>query len=119
MIRERIQNGEFESTCKYPSKETLANHEAYQKIAKELKRLQDGVDDLSIVEKDMRANMEIAYDANCAEIRANFRQTLEETYGLQNHPKKDQIWQKAWDDGHSGGYFEVLSAYDELAELVI
>lgn len=30
----------------------------------------------------------------------------------------EEIWRKAWEDGHSEGYYRVAHGYEELAELV-
>lgn len=38
--------------------------------------------------------------------------------GLQNHPKADKVFAKAWDEGHSSGYMEVLNYLEDLADLV-
>lgn len=43
---------------------------------------------------------------------------LEEELGLTNHPKKDVLWRLAWERGHSAGYGEVASYYEEMAELL-
>jgi len=68
--------------------------------------------------KSLVSDMKRAYDNESSEIRAKFREALEKEYGMQNHPKKDKIWEKAWDDGHSGGWTEILITYDELVELI-
>ena len=47
-----------------------------------------------------------------------FKNDLEEAYGVQYNPKAQKLFQIAWDYGHSAGYYEVLGYYDELIELI-
>jgi len=44
--------------------------------------------------------------------------TLEEFYGLKNHPKASTLFNLAWDEGHASGIHEVIFWYIELAELI-
>lgn len=47
-----------------------------------------------------------------------FRADLEDEYGIAGNPKAALLWEKAWDRGHSGGWSEIVCAYDDLAELI-
>ena len=47
-----------------------------------------------------------------------FKNDALEYTGLSDHPKKDIIFGKAYMDGHSGGYHEVLGELDDLAVFV-
>ena len=38
--------------------------------------------------------------------------------GLANHPKKDMIFDKAWEDGHASGYHKVFYKLRDLADFV-
>lgn len=51
------------------------------------------------------------------EVNAVLEQYLKEQAGLNSIPEKSQakVWQKAWDDSHSSGYYSV---YQELVQLV-
>ena len=46
------------------------------------------------------------------------RTELEEEYGLQSHPTRDLVWNKAWEHGHSNGYSEVRYWYSEFVEVL-
>lgn len=48
-----------------------------------------------------------------------FRDDLEDDCGTKEHPLADSLWRKAWEDGHSYGYHEVMSHYEELAEYFV
>lgn len=43
---------------------------------------------------------------------------LEIQEGLVGHDKANLLWTIAWDRGHSSGYSDVISVYEELAELL-
>lgn len=43
---------------------------------------------------------------------------LEDEHGLREHPKRELLWSKAWDLGHSYGLSEVENYYADLAELL-
>lgn len=58
-------------------------------------------------QEDKRLNRQFMLDA------------LEEL-GLRDHPKGEQAFKKAWDDVHAmGGFFDVLDALEELADLML
>jgi hypothetical protein len=47
-----------------------------------------------------------------------FKDDLFEVYNIQEHPKAQALFDKAWDYGHSSGYYEVLHVFDYLVELI-
>lgn len=47
-----------------------------------------------------------------------FKKDLEADFGLENNPKKDQLWKLAWERGHSNGLSEVYAEYAELSSLI-
>ena len=61
-----------------------------------------------------------AYNAETCRLEALLRSDLENEYVHSSVPKviRDRIWNNAWADGHSSGYYGVISHYEELAELV-
>jgi len=117
-IKDRIKADEFETKLPFPRDEELEKHEKYQKLTKEILQLQARIQVLKSNMSILVSDMKWAWDKDQATLKTKFKEALEEAYGLQNHPKKNEIWQKAWDDGHSGGLTEVLNEYDEIAELV-
>lgn len=50
--------------------------------------------------------------------RMALKDRLEKENGLENHKKKDRLWDLAWEYGHSEGYPMVEQHYNELAELM-
>jgi hypothetical protein len=59
-----------------------------------------------------------AYQTEEARLHAEFRADLESAYETTGNPKKDLLFSKAWDIGHSAGFAEVASYYGDLVELV-
>ena len=59
-----------------------------------------------------------AYHLEDGRLREQFKQDLEMEHGLDDHPKRDRLFELAWEHGHSSGYREVAIYYDEFAELL-
>ena len=51
-------------------------------------------------------------------ITGRFKQNLFESHGVQNNPKRDKVWNMAWDRGHSNGYNEVAAEFEQLVALI-
>lgn len=47
-----------------------------------------------------------------------FSSDLEEFHGVKDNPKRTQLFNIAWDLGHSGGYNEVANYYNDFVELI-
>jgi len=118
-IQDKIQANEFENKLPYPTSETLTANAEHIRLTEEIKELKQKVEDLREERKSILTDMRVAYNTESQELVRKFRVALEVSYELQNHPNRDKIWRKAWDDGHSGGYGEVLNEYDELAQLLL
>lgn len=65
-----------------------------------------------------RINRGRVYREQLREIEKNFKQALRQEY-LVSMPDSvaDKVWEMAWDAGHSAGYYEVESHYQDFAEL--
>ena len=59
-----------------------------------------------------------AYREEEARLRNLFKADLEKEFGVQRNRRKDILFARAWDLGHSGGYHDVYGYYAELAELI-
>lgn len=51
-------------------------------------------------------------------IEDQFRQALFVELGIEDHPKRDKFYAKAWEHGHSGGLYEVANSLVDLMELM-
>jgi len=65
-----------------------------------------------------RTQMLRAYKNESADLEALFKADLEEEYGTKDNPRKDVLYRKAYDLGHSYGYQSVEAHYSELVELI-
>lgn len=59
-----------------------------------------------------------AYKDESDRLYNQFKADALESVGLTNHPQSEKVWHKAWEDGHSSGYYEVLIKLEELTEIV-
>lgn len=59
-----------------------------------------------------------AYRAESRKMEKKFRREIEKEFGLEDHPKRDLLWQLAWDHGHAHGWAEIYYWYDDLAALL-
>ena len=59
-----------------------------------------------------------AYHNRNAEIEVNFRQAVFKDLGIQRNKKRDILFAKAWEQGHSGGYYEVYQCALDLVDLI-
>ncbi len=60
-----------------------------------------------------------AYDAKSRDLLDEFKKDLFEEYGVTNNPKKDLLWSKAWDHGHSSGLGNVEYHFRDLVDLIL
>ena len=67
---------------------------------------------------DLRKKSVKEYHKEVAMLDDLFKKHALAYVGLYNHPKKDIIFSKAWEDGHSAGHPEVLSKLEDLAVFV-
>ena len=46
------------------------------------------------------------------------RADLEQEHGVAGHAKADRLWALAWEHGHSSGYGEVITYYEDFVTLL-
>jgi hypothetical protein len=51
-------------------------------------------------------------------ILKDFKNYLFEFYDVQDNPKRDALWDKAWDKGNANGLREVAVVFDDLVDLI-
>lgn len=79
----------------------------------------DGYLFLSILDKDKFNNAKSEYH-KAENVKYNeFKHDLIEENGLQDNPKADLLYEKAWSLGHSSGLQEVIYYFKELMELIV
>ena len=60
-----------------------------------------------------------AYNEDEARFKKEFMDDLIEEFGLTGHPKAHQVYNLAWDYGHSAGLAEVYTHFGNFAPLVV
>jgi hypothetical protein len=59
-----------------------------------------------------------AYHAETARLTTQFKLDLFADLGIENNPKAELLFTKAWELGHSSGYYEVYNYALELVTLI-
>jgi hypothetical protein len=119
-IRERIRGDFYKSKVPYP--DNVKKPEVLLKKAADL--TSDEIASLTRVKADYEQALldykesRARYNEESGRLYSLFRSDVEEANDMKGHPKADLLWSKAWEHGHSGGYGEVLSHYEDLVELV-
>ena len=67
--------------------------------------------------RDYERSME-AYHNRERKIHDQFKQDMFEELGVTDNPKKDLLFSKAWEMGHSYGFSEVFHYAEELVDLI-
>ena len=112
----RLASGYYYQTGSYPQKPIrpiLANKPSAAEARIYANRMEVFERDLEVW-RQQKDNYDHATSAKVQE----FRKDLEEFHGMTNHLKADLLWNKSWERGHSGGYSDVASVYEDLVELV-
>lgn len=68
-------------------------------------------------EAGLRAARE-KYNAETARVTAEFKADLFKDLGIENHPMREKLYSKAWEDGHSAGFSEVYNCASNLVDLI-
>lgn len=70
-----------------------------------------------IADRDERVAAHAVYRAETSRIHGEFRDWLAYEYASSMPANvQSKIWEKAWEDGHSGGYNEVEGHYKDYVE---
>lgn len=59
-----------------------------------------------------------AYRQEEIDCHKRFKQALFEEHGVENNPKRELCFSKAWEKGHAYGMDEVANVFDDLVELI-
>ena len=86
-------------------------------------------DEIEQIEKNIKTGMynsssksvadAIEYHLQRIKARKKFQNDLERLFNLTKHPKKDKLFEIAWDMGHAFGFMEVAQYYECLSELLM
>lgn len=59
------------------------------------------------------------YAKRSRELHEMFKQHLFDELGISDNPKREKLFSKAWEMGHSSGLSEVYSVAEEIVELIL
>lgn len=71
-----------------------------------------------VFDKEGYLKADAVYNEVTRQKHEEFKQDLFEDLGIQDNPKKEKLFDKAWDRGHSHGYSEVYGVASDLVELI-
>ena len=86
--------------------------------ANEIKRLEEKLSDMKESRKERLRNLKREYQEKQLNNDEQFKRALFVEYGMENHRNRHNIFNKAWQDGHSDGYSSVEQHFAELVELL-
>ena len=120
-MHERINTGEFNAEDRrnnVPLPPREDQDREFIKIDNQIAYAKSLLNTAQNARKDLRRKRREAHrDAEAATV-IRFRAALEEEFGMTDHPKRAAIWTNAWDRGHSNGFQEVASEYEDLVDLI-
>lgn len=108
-VRDNLAAGKYENKVPYNVERVPVDEETMT-----VKQAREHVE----AEKQRSRDQTRKHRENEGAITAMVKRDLELQEGLGGHPKADKLWIIAWDRGHSSGYADVISVYEELAELL-
>jgi hypothetical protein len=79
--------------------------------------LDDCVVENVIDEKSMKA-AQTAYHDETARLTHQFKLDFFAELSIENHPKREKLYSKAWEQGHSAGFSEIMNVGWDLVELI-
>ena len=60
-----------------------------------------------------------AYSEDTIRLEAEFKADAFEELGITDNPKRDLLYSKAWEHGHSAGYCDVWYYLQDLVDLIL
>jgi hypothetical protein len=108
--------GEYKNTLPYP--DAPARPKLGSKpTSEEARAYAEALDKYDVLVKAYNVKRN-EYHTQTYELETKLRADLEEENEVVGNPKAGRLWDIAWDRGHSGGYGEVISNYNELVDLI-
>jgi len=106
MIAEKFS--EMLKSVKYPNEDTNDFE------AREIERLQNLLCDIIEARKEKYRKLKIEYQNKKIDIENDFKLVLFKEYNIENHPNKEKIYSRAWEEGHSYGLEGVEQKFAEI-----
>jgi hypothetical protein len=109
-VRDNIAAGKYDNKVPYDVSE-MPPIDAETTTIAEAERLR-------VAHKERKAAQKLAHRQEDGRLDAIFEADLAEEHGLTNHPKRGRLYSIAYERGHAYGRSDVVSVYEELAELL-
>ena len=130
LVTARIAGGEFRTKLPFPNTLNLEKNVTYQTKKKEANTLKSRIVELESEMDAIRKDMRSDWQRDQAQKITDFRNALEQEFGLTNHPRvslaqKNQLWDLAWNKangpqyGDDSGFIGVYEEYLNLIGLLI
>jgi hypothetical protein len=71
-----------------------------------------------IVNEEAYKEQHTKYRAEERRLYDEFKQDLFEEYRVQEHPKREKVFNLAWEHGHASGYSEVYNYFGDFVDLI-
>ncbi len=119
-VRKNIQDGKYKNNFPYPDRPSLSpifGKTASQLTADEIKSLPSLKEEFEKAKVSYKEAMQ-AWHNEEGRMNALFEADCAAAEGMENHPKRQKLWSKAWEDGHANGYNTILERYESFAEFL-
>ncbi len=83
-----------------------------------IEALKKQIEDITIAHKASSFAKRQAYRDEINKINEEFKLALFKEYGVETNPKREQAFDKAWEEGHSTGYDDVEIYFSDFVELI-
>jgi len=104
------------NSIKIEENEDKEKIEMLKRKIEDAKRVQENaINDIDNLKNDARRK----YRLKMLKINEDFQDALFEEYDVKNHPKREKMYSKAWERGHSSGYSQIESEFAEIVELMV
>lgn len=119
-VRKNIQLGKYKNNAVYPDRpkpSPILGKVASQLTADEIKSIPSLKEDFKNAEIAYKEGKQ-AWHNEEGRMNALFEADCAAAEGMENHPKRQRLWSKAWDEGHANGYNTILERYESFAEFL-
>lgn len=110
-------------TTTYPNKQDYQTTYYYKagvcvgNCATEVKPSDFSVKETVLDEKSYKEHLK-QYSEEKANLLKEFKQDLFEELGITHHPKREKLFEKAWENSRSEGLYQVIVEAESLADLI-
>jgi hypothetical protein len=108
-VRDNLASGKYENRVSY-SIERVPVDEQNMTVAQAKTHTES--------EKERNRAQHRAHMAEEGRLTQLLKNDLEVEHNLVGHPMADKLWAKAWQHGHSSGYYDVVNYYEDFMELL-